>query len=149
MLTRHLLEVDVAAKTHGWKMILINWTHFFSHSLSWSWIEPDSLTYQISKRIFYYIKSNKWDTVHQFSPANFYQKNREFRRVLALFPVNAGYICIFALILHPLALFCVLSHGFTFLCNFTLFLEFINYSDRLTKLETFLLQTLKIKGWTF
>ena len=39
----------------------------------------------------------------------FSEKNREFQRVLALFRVNAGYICIFAIILHSLALFSILS----------------------------------------
>ena len=76
-------------------------------------------------------------------PAIFFRKNREFRRVLALFRMNARYICIFAIILCSLARskvspFSVIS------CFF--FLEFINYSDRLTKLKTFLLETLKIKG---
>ena len=39
------------------------------------------------------------------SPAVYFRKNREFRRVLAVFCANSRYICIFAIILHPLAFF--------------------------------------------
>ena len=72
----------------------------------------------------FFSEINHSDILQNFkicSPANFFRKNREFRRILALFCVNAGYIYVLAILLHSLALFYVLSHGFTFSCNFTFF----------------------------
>ena len=52
-----------------------------------------------------------WFTLLYAALPIFSEKNREFLRLLALFCANCGYICIFAIVLHPLALFCVFLNG--------------------------------------